>query len=260
MFEETFCSGDSIFHKADPRVKLVLALMFIIAIILNYNLTSAIFIFSSTILLIPLAQLSLIKVLKRLMVVNSFILFLWLFLPFSTPGTPIFHIYKFHATIEGIMQSLLITLKANSAILVIICFINTTSIPLLGHALYRLKLPSKFVLLFLLTYRYIGVISEEFTRLMNAAKVRNFSPKTNLHTYKTISYMLAMVLIKSYERGKRVYNAMILRGFNGKFYSLHESKLSTNDVVISFLSLFIIAISHLNYYNFAFLAKHLIIY
>ncbi len=255
MLEESFSSGKSIFHKADARVKIIVACLYILTLVLSYDLDRVLILFIFSCFLIPIARISFLKVLKRLIVVNSFVLFLWFFLPFSTPGTPVFHIYKFVATLQGIEQAFLITLKANGAILIIVSFINTTSIPLLGYALDKLKFPPKFVLLFLLTYRYIGVIFEEFNRLMNAAKIRNFILKTNFHTYKTISYMFAMILIRSYERGKRVYNAMLLRGFNGRFYSLQHTRLSKYDVYISFITFFIIAISMFNQYILFFVMK-----
>ncbi len=248
MFDEEFSIGDSIFHNADPRVKTIIAFLIIISVILSNNITSCGVILAFLIISILIAKLSLLKVAKRVLVVNSFVIFLWFFLPFSTPGREIFQIHGLSASYEGIYQAILITLKANSAVLTIICFINTTPVPILGHGLYKLKVPPKFILLFLLTYRYISVIFEEFSRMLNAAKIRNFHPKTNLHTYRTYSYMLAMGLIKSYERGKRVYNAMVLRGFNGKFYSLQDFNLSRNDIIIAYLSLFIIVISNFTSY------------
>lgn len=248
MFDDEFNNGNSIFHNADPRVKTILAFLIIISVILSNNITTCGVILVFLMISIFIARLSVLKVTKRVLVVNSFVVFLWFFLPFSTPGREIFHIHGLSASYEGIYQAILITLKANSAVLTIICFINTTSVPILGHGLYRLKFPPKFILLLLLTYRYISVIFEEFSKMLNAARVRNFHPKTNLHTYRTYSYMLAMVLIKSYERGKRVYNAMMLRGFNGRFYSLQDLTLSKNDIIIAYLSLFFIVISNFSSY------------
>lgn len=250
MLQETFCIGNSIFHKADPRIKILLVTSYILATVLNYNIISASLFFLFTIFLIFLSKVSIWEVIKRLALVNTFVFFLWIFLPFSTPGHTVFTIYKLNASIEGIFQALLITLKANTAVLSIIVFISTSSIPMIGHALYKLKFPQNFVLLFLLTYRYLDVIFSEFSRLYCAALIRNFVPKTNIHTYKTISYMVAMVLIRAYERGKRVYDAMLLRGFNGKFYSLQELKITKRDLLLSYLTLFFVVISLLPHYTY----------
>jgi cobalt/nickel transport system permease protein len=42
-----------------------------------------------------------------------------------------------------------------------------------------------------------------------------------------------MVLIKSFERAERVYQAMLLRGFQGRFYSLQEFHLRLHDLAAS---------------------------
>ncbi len=237
MFEELFATGDSFLHKTDARTKIVLAFLIILAIISTHTVVGGFIFFMAMVLYILFARISLREVAKRLLVANTFILFLWLFIPFSTPGTPLFRIYKLTVTQQGLYQSLLITLKSNAALLSIIAFINTTPIPLLGYGLSKLKIPPKFTLLFLLTYRYLSVIFEEFERLMQAAKIRNFVPRTNMHTYKTISYLFAMILIRSYERGKRVYNAMLLRGFNGTFHSLYETEPGKYDIILTLVTI-----------------------
>ncbi len=261
MFEELFATGNSFLHKTNARTKIVLAFLVILSIINTCSLLGAGIFVLVMVGYILLANLPLRDALKRLLVANTFILFLWFFIPFSTPGPPLFKIYKLTVTAQGIHQALLITLKSNAAILTIIAFINTTPIPLLGYGLSKLKVPAKFTLLFLLTYRYLSVIFEEFERLMQAAKIRNFVPRTNMHTYRTISYLFAMVLIRSYERGKRVYNAMLLRGFNGKFHTLHEIEAGKYDVILTIttISLILIAIilDRHSYYIYSILKDHI---
>ncbi len=248
MLQETFCSGNSIFHRADPRIKIILLVLYIFAIVLNNSIISVLILFVFSLIFVCLSKVSIWMVFKRLFVVNTFVLFLWFFLPFSTPGETVFTIYKLKASMEGITEALLITIKANGAILAIITYVSTTTIPMIGHALYKLGVSQNLVLLFLLTYRYLDVIFDEFSRMYNAAIIRNFIPKTNIHTYKTISYMVAMVLIRAYERGKRIYEAMLLRGFNGKFSSLQQLKLTKNDLLISYLTLFSIVLSFVPQY------------
>jgi len=233
MLEETFSHGNSIIHKADPRAKLIAALIFIlITATLDSLLASATALIVSLIFLF-MARLAKFKVLKRLVLVNGFIAFLWLFLPFSTPGETLFTIWKLEISLAGIELAGIITLKGNAMLLSIISLISTTPIPVLGHALSSLRVPDKFTLLLLITYRYLEVIQEECNRLTTAAKIRGFVPGTNLHTYRTYANLLAMVLIKSFERAERVYQAMLLRGFHGKFYSLQKFHFSLTDLAVS---------------------------
>lgn len=60
-------------------------------------------------------------------------------------------------------------------------------------------------------------------------KIRGFSPKTNLHTYRTYAYVVGMLLVKSYERARRVEAAMLCRGFDGRFYDLSEFSYKLSD-------------------------------
>jgi cobalt/nickel transport system permease protein len=78
------------------------------------------------------------------------------------------------------------------------------------------------VQLFFFTYRYIHTIHSEYIRLNNALKIRGFKPQTNLHTYKTYAHLVGMMLVRSYDRSKRVYDAMLCRGFKGKFWTLNH--------------------------------------
>jgi cobalt/nickel transport system permease protein len=117
-----------------------------------------------------------------------------------------------------------ITLKSNAILLAFIALCATMSLVTLGHALHRLGLPDKIVHLLLMTYRYIFVIEEEYLRLMRAAKIRGFRPGTAVNTYRTFAYVIGMLFVRSAARAERVHQAMLCRGFKGKFYSLQEFK------------------------------------
>ncbi len=247
MLEETFQQGRSFLHRADPRAKIVSAFLLIATIaVLNDLFAAACSLFISVLFLL-VARLPIRRVIKRLIIVNAFIAFLWFFLPFSVHGRGIFSIWKWEVTIEGVKFALLITIKCNAILLIIISFIATTPFPLLGFALSSLRFPTKLTLLMLISYRYISVIKEEYDRLLEAAKVRGFVPRNNMHTYRTYAYLLAMVFIRSYERGLTVYQAMLLRGFNGKFYSLRKFRLARGDILLSIIIGF--CIMFLVYFN-----------
>jgi cobalt/nickel transport system permease protein len=119
-----------------------------------------------------------------------------------------------------------ITLKSNTILLAFIALIATMSLSTLGHTLHRLRVPTKIVYLLLMAYRYIFVIEQEYLRLLRAAKIRGFQPGTNVNTYRTFSYVIGMLLVRAALRAERVHQAMLCRGFNGKFYSLQEFQIS----------------------------------
>jgi len=232
LLDETFDHGNSFLHQADPRGKVFCAFLLVCAIAILHRLSAAGVALIAGCLFVRLAHLSGARIIKRLLMVNTFIAFLWLFLPFSVPGKVIFSIWKWGATVEGIELAILITAKCNAILLVIISFVATTPIPQLGFALTRLRIPEKLILLMLIGYRYLSVIQEEYDRLLEAAKIRCFVPKNNMRTYRTYAYLLAMVLVRSYERGVTVYQAMLLRGFNGKFHCLQRFHFGRRDLIL----------------------------
>ena len=234
---EEFSSGDSWVHKLDPRVKIVVTLVFSVVVALNNHLEVVAISLILPFALIICARLDFGKVLQRLAIVNGFILFLWLFLPFTTPGETIYSMGPLTIQREGLYQALLITLKSNSIILMVIALLSTSQIFTLVHAMSHLWVPDKLVHLFFFCFRYIHVIHEEYHRLVNAMKMRGFKPKTNMHTYRAYSYLVGMLLIRSFNRSKRVLHAMKCRGFKRKFYILHHYEMKRFDYALAGSSL-----------------------
>ena len=108
--------------------------------------------------------------------------------------------------------------------------ISTSYLSTLGYALNRLKVPEKIIYLLLITYRYIFVIEQEYQRLIRAARIRCFEPGTNLHTYRTYAYLVGMLFVRASARAERVYQAMICRGFSGKFHTLQDFTFTGYDL------------------------------
>jgi len=152
-------------------------------------------------------------------------------LPFTFPGKNFYTLGSLNISQEGIKYALLITIKSNSIILAGIALLSTSSIFNLVHALRHLYLPDKLTQLFFFSYRYIQTIHSEYIRLNNAVKIRGFKAQTNFHTYRTYAYLVGMMLVRSYDRSKRVYNAMLCRGFKGKFWTLNHFVFKKSDFI-----------------------------
>ena len=248
MMDEDFAQGNSLLHSIDPRVKIIIAFFFVLVIAVTDNFTVVCLALLGTIALSFLASLPFTLVLKRLLAANSFVLFLWLTLPLTYGGDPMFYAGPFSFSHKGIMLSALITLKTNTIVLSIIALLATSTIASLGHALEGLGLPGRLSFLLLFSYRYIFVIYQEYLRLVRAAQMRCFQPTTTLHTYKTFAYLFGMTLVKSYNRGARIHQAMLLRGFNGHLIPLTHHNITRTDII--FLIAGIIATTGLVFLHF----------
>ncbi len=231
LIKEKFSEGDSPLHRLDPRVKIIVAILFSVMVALTdkYILLTGGLLFAVG--AIAVARLKIKEIISRLLVVNSFIFLLWLMLPFTFPGKNIYTLGSFNISQEGIKYALLITIKSNAIILAGIALLSTSSIFNLVHALRHLHFPDKLTQLFFFTYRYTQTIHSEYIRLNNAIKIRGFKPRTNFHTYRTYAYLIGMMLVRSYDRSKRVYSAMLCRGFKGKFWTLNHFVFKKSDVV-----------------------------
>ena len=230
MLAEPFADGFSLMHRLDPRLKVVAALCFswLAAVLVRWD--SLALALATAVVLVCLAKPTLKQVLRRLLLANFFIFALWLFLPFSYAGTPLLHLGPFTATVAGVEAAARITIKANAILLAFVALVATMPVATLGHALRCLAVPEKLVYLLLFTYRYIHVMEQEYHRLHNAAVIRGFQPKTDRHTYKTYAYLVGMLLVRSLARAERVHDAMLCRGFQGRFYALHPFFITFKDI------------------------------
>ncbi len=243
--QEPFAEGASLAHRLDPRGKIVVAALFAILVAVAKTYAVALMGLALAIMLLALARLPLKKVLVRLLVVNSFIFFLWLVLPFTYPGEALWRLGPLTATRQGLAYAGLITVKSNAIIMALMALITTAPIVTLGQALHRLRLPDKLCHLLLFTYRYIYVFEQEYRRLVQAMKIRGFQPRTNLHTYRSYAYLAAMLLVRSFDRAERVFEAMRCRGFQGTFYSLRTFTWRRRDGI--FLAASLVALALLTY-------------
>jgi cobalt/nickel transport system permease protein len=235
MILETFASGDSIVHKLDPRTRIIFATIysFVVAFCGHFAVLLAAVVIS--VVLVRLSEIPLKDIGRRMLMVNGLILLLWAVVPLTFGGDTLFRIGWLDVSRQGVSLAAGITLKSNAIILAFISLIATMSLATLGHALTKLMVPPKIIHLLLMNCRYVFVIEQEYQRLIRAAKIRGFRPRTNLHTYRTYAYVIGMLLVRTAARAQRVHQAMLCRGFKGSFYSLQEFSRDRNAWIFSVL-------------------------
>jgi cobalt/nickel transport system permease protein len=235
MISEPFTSGDSMIHRLDPRMRVSVTAVYSFVVALSYQIPVLIMALVLSAILIAISRVNIKKVLKRIALVNTLIFLLWLALPFTFNGEVLTRIGPFAIYRPGVTLAAQITLKSNTILLAFIALIATMPFATLGHALHWLRVPQKIVHLLLMTYRYIFVIEQEYKRLLRAAKIRGFQPGTNINTYRTFSYVIGMLFVRSAARAERVHQAMLCRGFKGKFYNLQEFQTGVASWLFSIL-------------------------
>lgn len=213
----------------DARVRILAAVCFGIVVVGLSSLMALTVALAAAVALLCVSGLRLAPTLKRMAMMDSFIVFMLVLLPFSMPGDPIFTLWGFPASWQGLWRAVEIALTANAVILTLMTLVGTLEPVTLGYALHKLRVPETLVHLLMFTIRYIEVLREEYLRLRAAMKVRGFRPSTNLHTYRSFGYLVGMMLVRAVERSERILGAMKCRGFSGRIYLLQDFVLTRAD-------------------------------
>lgn len=235
---EGFSEGSSIIHRLDPRVRILSAFAFSLVVSVSSRPLPVLLGLITALIITALARLQVKKFLTRILYANLFILFLWLFLPFTIKGESLIHIGPLDISLEGLIYCLRLTIKSNAIITVLIALTATMPVFTMGRAMGALGLPSKIVNLFIFSYRYIHTIMNEYRKLKEAMEIRGFRPGTNLHTYRSYAYLAGMLIVKSHDRAERVHSAMLCRGFQGRFYDLTGFDIKGEDFIFIIIFLF----------------------
>lgn len=146
----------------------------------------------------------------RFKAVNIFLLFMWLIVPFTTPGESWESWMPFSKA--GVSLCLLITFKANAILCIFISFLTPLANFQLAKGLCQLHCPTAIGWIFLLMERNIRLLSRQWHILQNATKLRAFRGRANLHTYKTYGIMLGHLVLSAFDQAKSLQNAIELRG------------------------------------------------
>jgi cobalt/nickel transport system permease protein len=228
--------GDNPIRRLDPRSRIVAALLFAVAVVALTDFLALGTALGLGIVALIMARLPFASTFRRVAAMDGFIVFMLIMLPFTTPGAALFTLGPLTATEEGLLKAITIALKANAIVMVLLALVGTVEATVLGHALHRLKVPENLVHLLLFTVRYIEVLGQEYRRLRTAMHARGFQPGNNLHTYRSIGYLLGMMLVRSLERSERILEAMKCRGFHGRLFLLDSFRYSRHDHIFAGVS------------------------
>ena len=218
----------------DPRMRIVMTAFYAVVVVSLSNLWVLSSALGLSLSLLALSGLRSRETLKRMAMMDSFIIFMLLLLPFTMPGDAMFSLWGIEASWQGLWRAMEIALTANAVILAVMTLVGTMEPVTMGHALFALKTPERLVHLMMFTIRYIDVLREEYQRLRTSMKLRGFRPGTNWHTYRSYGYLIGMMLVRAIERSERILAAMKCRGFSGRIILLEAFQLRRADLLFAF--------------------------
>ena len=215
-FIDRYANLDSPLHVLDARTKLVGFSTLIIAVLLIPSGRDFVF-FSYFFLIAILAGISQIPlgfIVRRTLTIMPFIVLATLAAPW-----------------RGISGISTLFLRAILCLIILIILTNTTRFAELLHGLRGLGCPQVLASNLGFLYRYLFVLTEEVLRMRQARDCRRFGHARFRKELSILGSMLGTLLVRSFERAERMYNAMLSRGYAGEFPVVNPHRFSWPDLV-----------------------------
>ena len=228
---DRFADIESPIHAWDPRVKIPVLLIMAFTLGLLKDIRLAVMGLVFSIGLMAVSRIPMSFILHRLRWLFIFLAPFVIIMPLTVPGRDIWRYYFLSVSYEGLSLACLISIKAISIVLLLFPMFGTAPFHTSMKALQRLRFPVRFVQIILFTYRYIFVFFEEIRRMSNAARTRGFEARTRWHVFRTLGNFIGVLLVRSFERTERLYNAMISRGYTGKLMILSTFRMTFWDSI-----------------------------
>lgn len=208
--------NSTLWHSLAPRTRLLCSLLIVFASALTPNgrwWTWTIY-GVGILSIIVLSKVTLSVLLKRIAVEFAFIGVVILGTLFRDGGTVLWAWGPLKITTLGLTILGSVSVKALLSLMMMNVLTLTTSIPALLNALVALRVPPLLVAILASMYRYINVLIAEFNAMRRAAASRNLMGTNRLQRL-VVGNMIGSLFIRTYERGDRVYQAMLARGYQG---------------------------------------------
>jgi cobalt/nickel transport system permease protein len=238
---DRYIKQESLVHHLDPRLKVVVAVSFILATVLLPDGAGIGFALSwlFVLALTRLARLPYGLVFKRSLVIIPFLLAAMTVL-FNVPGTAVFTAspgpFTLTITDAGLLRFVSILIRGWLAVQMAILLTAVTPFPDLIHALHHLHVPAVLVSIISFMYRYLFVLADEAARLLRARQARSARlAGTGAHggsliwRAKVTGHMVGQLFSRSLERSDRVYNAMLARGYHGRLLTMTPHAMTRFD-------------------------------
>jgi cobalt/nickel transport system permease protein len=150
---------------------------------------------------------------SRVKAILPLVVFVAAFVPFVRGG-PTVQVGPLALSEAGLGTFALVTIKAAIGAVGAVLLGATTSFSDILHGLERLHAPRLLVVIAAFMYRYVFVIADEARRMRTALAARAYRPR-HLGQAAALGRLVTGLFLRSYERGERVYVAMLARGYAG---------------------------------------------
>ncbi|MPZ53859.1 MAG: cobalt ECF transporter T component CbiQ, partial [Acidimicrobiia bacterium] len=171
-------------------------------------------------------------VLRRCLVIAPFLIAA-LLLPFLGPE-PNMAVGPFSVSVEGLWGFWNILAKGGLGVLTSVTLAATTEVPDIFRGMDRLHVPPVLTAIAGFMMRYLDTIGGEVERTRTAMELRGQRSRWLGNTL-AIASIGGPLFVRAYERGERVHQAMLVRGFNGVMPSVGDTPISRRQILVAAL-------------------------
>lgn len=248
-----FFPGNSVIHKIDPRVKILLIIAYIVFLFVANNFVSLGFMVLVTVAIVLLTRIPVKMYFKGLKAIMFIILFTSVLNMFYGSGEPIWQWGFLKITLNGISNAVFISIRIVALIFISCVLTYTTSPTDLTDALERLMKPltvfhikvHEIAMMMTIALRFVPTLLEETDKIMNAQKARGAYMDSGglIKRVKAMMPVLVPLLVSSFNRAYELAVAMECRCYRGGAgrTRMKVLKAETKDAVAVAVSVFVLA-------------------
>ena len=245
-----YIPGDSYLHKADPRIKIILTLVYMILVLLVNNYIGYLILILFIIIAVIVSAVPILYTLKGLKPVIFIIVFaavMNIFFYSGSKSSVLLHIAFINITYEGINASIkmfftitLIMIGSSLMTLTTTPILLTDGLEKLLEPLKKLHVPvHEIAMMMTIALRFIPTLLEETDKIMKAQASRgaDFESGNLIQRAKSFVPILVPLFVSAFRRADDLATAMEARCYKGSEgrTRMKQLRFTRVDLVLSFI-------------------------
>lgn len=221
-----YFNGDSLLHRLDARMKIILTVVFIISIFVCQNFYAIALMVLFTLVTVIVSRVPLKMVLKSIKPIAIIVTFTSLINIFYIKGGTTLVDWKFiNITTNGVFTALFMAIRIVCLVVVSSMLTYTTTPTMLTDAIEKLLSPLKvfkipvstLAMMMTLALRFIPTLIDEIDRITNAQKARgaNLDDGNFIERIKALVPIIVPLFVSSIRRACELADAMDCRCYTG---------------------------------------------
>jgi len=221
---------DTPVHRLDARAKVAVTAAFIVtaASYGRHDIAAMTPLFMYPAVMIAVGRVPIVIIVRCILISSPFALLVGIFNPIFDRET-VMHLGPV-AVSGGMLSFLSIMLRFMLTISAALILIACTGYAAICYALGRIGMPRALIVQFLFLYRYLFVLASEAARMERAHSLRSGGRRMTAREWASLSGHL---LLRAFDRGRRIHLAMSCRGFDGDMPIGRRGSFSRRDLLFT---------------------------